>query len=65
MPGGPNSDSATAMFFMGFWFLMALVLFFLRPKARAPADKSRDQPVNIYKLDVSSMHNLVNLITLE
>jgi len=43
LPGGPNSEPSTALFFMGFWFLMAMVLFFLRPKATVPQDKSQDQ----------------------
>jgi len=39
---GDNSDptGSTAMFFMGFWFLLAVVLFFLRPRTSVPGSKS-------------------------
>jgi len=42
---GPASDSenATAVFFIGFWVLMAVVLFFLRPRTTVPTEKNRDQ----------------------
>jgi len=39
---GGNQDGNTAMFFIGFWIMMALVLFFLRPKTSNPPSKSRD-----------------------
>lgn len=39
--GSGDATGSTAMFFIGFWFLMALVLFFLRPKSSVPATKNR------------------------
>ncbi|CAG7732989.1 unnamed protein product [Allacma fusca] len=37
-----DPSGSTAMFFIGFWFLMAVILFFLRPKTSVPAAKGRD-----------------------
>jgi len=42
-PGGAGGDQSTAVFFIGFWFLIALVLFFLRPRSAVPNEKNRDQ----------------------
>jgi len=39
IPGTPSGQAATTIFFIGFWFLMALVLFFLRPKTNVPTTK--------------------------
>lgn len=39
---GGGSDNM-AMFFIGFWFLMAIVLYFLRPKRAVPPGKGHDQ----------------------
>jgi len=40
----PNSEQSTAVFFIGVWFLIAMVLFFLRPRSanQVPTEKSRD-----------------------
>lgn len=44
--GDPRGEGNAALFFMTFWFLMALVFYFLRPKTRVPpSDKSGDQAV--------------------
>jgi len=38
-----NSEQSTAVFFIGIWFLIATVLFFLRPRSAVPSEKNRDQ----------------------
>jgi len=44
--GGTGGSSGTdmGMFFVGFWFLLAVVLFFLRPKSRTPPGKGHEGP---------------------
>jgi len=39
--GSGGQDGNTAMFFIGFWFVIAMVLFFLRPRASLPPSKGR------------------------
>lgn len=45
IPGAPNGEAASTMLIIGFWFLMAIVLFMLRPKTSVPATKgTREEP---------------------
>jgi len=41
--GPPQNDETTAVFFIGFWFLIAMALFFLRPRTALPTEKNGDQ----------------------
>jgi hypothetical protein len=41
---GPNAggnDGNMAMFFIGLWFMIALVLYFMRPRTSLPPSKAR------------------------
>ena len=51
------------MFFIGFWFLMAIVLYFMRPKRNLPQGKGHDGVVSTIQLFMSiqtiGLNNLI------